>query len=139
MAGWYASRCLYAPDELGGLSVTQFCNALSAEGYECTPGCNLTLHTHPLFITSDVYHHGKPTRIANAARDVREMDVGLPVSERIGALTFSAPWFKHYRPEIIEQYANSIKKAAADYGELHKSDPGNPPQIGNWYLTHRKT
>ena len=83
MGGWYAAHGLYRPDELEGLSVTTFCKAVRAEGCSTSPGCNLALHTHPLFHTVDVYGHGKPTRIANASRDVRELDV-LPVSEKIG-------------------------------------------------------
>ena len=95
MGGWYAAHGLYRPDELEGLSVTTFCKAVRAEGCSTSPGCNLALHTHPLFHTVDVYGHGKPTRIANASRDVRELDV-LPVSEKIGSMTYSIPWFKHY-------------------------------------------
>lgn len=135
MAGWYAARGLYRPEELGGLSVTRFTEAVRAEGVlDCTPGCNAALHTHALFNTCDVYGHGKPTRIANAARDVRELDESLPVSEKIGALIYAIPWFKRYRPEIIEEYANAFKKAAENYKELLKDDPGNPPMIGGWHF-----
>ena len=135
MAGWYAARGLYRPEELGGLSVTRFTEAVRAEGVlDCTPGCNAALHTHALFNTCDVYGHGKPTRIANATRDVRELDESLPVSEKIGALIYAIPWFKRYRPEIIEEYANAFKKAAENYKELLKDDPGNPPMIGGWHF-----
>ena len=62
MAGWYAARGLYRPEELGGLSVTAFTRALRAEGFSSHPGTNTPLHLHPLLNSYDVYGHGKPTR-----------------------------------------------------------------------------
>lgn len=139
MAGWYAPHGLYYPEELGGLSVTRFAEAVRAEGADmCQPGCNLPLHTHALFNTCDVYGHGKPTRIANSERDVRLLDKDLPISEKIGSLTYSVPWFKHYRPDVIEQYAGAYRKVAESYKELLKDDNGNPPQLGGWhFFRHR--
>ena len=126
---------MYRPEEVGGLSVTRFCEAVSAEGFDgCSPGCNLALHTHSLFQTLDVYGHGKPTRMANSSRDVREMDGNLGPSEDIGARSYSIPWFKHFEPEKIEEYANAFKKAALNYKELLKDDPGNPEEIGGWHF-----
>ena len=136
MAGWYAARGLYISEELGGLSVTAFTEAVRAEGVEeCYPGTNPPLHLHPLLNTADVYGHGKPTRIANNPRDIRQPLGSLPNSEKIGELTYSIPWFKHYRPEIIEMYANAFKKVAANYEQLLEHDKGNPPNIGHWGLT----
>lgn len=133
MAGWYAARGIYKPDELGGLSVSRFTEAVREEGFlNCYPGCNKPLHTHPLFKTCDVYGHGKPTRIANSDYDVRMHDKELPVSEAFGSMVYSIPWFKRYRPEIIEQYANAFRKAAENYKELMEGDKGNPPDLGGW-------
>lgn len=135
MGGWYAPKGLYKSEELGGLSVTRFCEAVRAEGFEsCNPGCNLALHTHSLFQTLDVYGHGKPTRIANSDRDVRELDANLAPSEAVGTMTYSIPWFKHFEPKMIEEYANAFKKAAENYKELLKDDPGNPDEIGGWHF-----
>lgn len=137
MGGWYAAHGLYRPEELEGLSVTRFTEAVSAEGVSCSLGCNSPLHLHPLFNECDVYGHGKPTRIANSDRDVRQPAGSLPVSEKIGSLVYSIPWFKHYRPEIIEQYASAFKKVAGGYKELIKDDKGNPPGLGGWSLFHQ--
>ncbi|MBN2853832.1 MAG: aminotransferase class V-fold PLP-dependent enzyme [Clostridia bacterium] len=134
MGGWYAPKGIYDSKALGGLSVTRFCEAVSAEGVDCSPGANLALHTHSLLQTCDVYGHGKPTRIANADRDVRLLDESLAPSEEIGAMTYSIPWFKKFYPEIIEEYANAYKKVALNYMELLKDDQGNPPQIGGWHF-----
>lgn len=137
--GWYAARGHYTTEELGGLSISRFCEAVRAEGVNnCYPGCNLPLHTHPLFIDADVYGHGKPTRIANSSRDVRELDGDLPVSLDFTSKVYSIPWFKHYRPEVIEQYAAAFRKAAENYRELLADDPGNPPTLGGWSMFSRK-
>ena len=139
MAGWYAAHGLYRPEELGGLSVTRFCEALRAEGFPASPGCNAALHSHELFRTADVYGDGKPTRIANADHDVRELDKDLVNAEATGAHTYSIPWFKHYDPAVIEQYANAVKKVSANYKELLAEDPGNPAMIGGYhFFNHSK-
>jgi dTDP-4-amino-4,6-dideoxygalactose transaminase len=95
---------------------------------------NNALHLHPLFTEADIYGHGKPTRIANSDRDLRQWKGDLPVSESIGARTFSIPWFKHFRPEIIDPYAEAFRKVCENYEELLPDDPGNPENIGGWHF-----
>ena len=132
MGGWYAARGLYRSEELGGLSISRFAQAVSAEGARCGPGTNNPLHLHPLFHEADVYGHGKPTVIANADRDLRQPRGSLPVSENIGTRTYSIPWFKKFRPHIIEEYANAYRKAAENYEELLEDDTGQGENIGTW-------
>ena len=132
MAGWYAAHGLYEPQELGGLSVTRFAEAVRAEGSFCSAGTNQPLHLHPLFNTCDVYGHGKPTRIAHTNRDVRQPPGSLPVSETIGALTYFVPWFKRHRPDVIQEHANAYRKVAENYQELLDGDPGNPADLCGW-------
>jgi len=134
MAGWYAAHGLYRPEELGGLSISRFAEAVRTEGSTCHPGANKPLHLHPLFNTVDVYGHGKPTRIAHSDRDVRQPRGSLPVTEGIPERVFSVPWFKKYRPRIIEEHAEAFRKVAENYEELLDGDPGNPPDIGSWHF-----
>lgn len=135
MAGWYAARGHYVPEELGGLPVTVFTRAVTAEGSPTTPGINRPLHLHPMLNELDIYQQGKPTRIANSTRDLRQKLGSLPVSEGIGMRTFSIPWFKHYRPEIIEQHALAFRKVAEQYEQLLGEDPGDLNDVGNWGLS----
>ena len=135
MGGWYASVGHYKSEELGGLSITRFCEALRAEGINVYPGCNKALHQHPLFNTIDVYNDGMPTRIANSPEDIRSTGGPLPVSEGIQSKVFSAPWFKRFYPEIIEEYASAFKKVIENYKELLADDPGNPADMGRWMLS----
>lgn len=134
MAGWYAPHGLYHGEALGGLSVTRFAEAVRAEGSECSPGINKPLHTHELLNTADVYGHDRPTRIAFSDRDLRQPVGSLPISEQIGHRTYSIPWFKHYRPEIIEQHAKAFRKVAENYQELLADDPGDAPELGGWHF-----
>jgi perosamine synthetase len=134
MSGWYAAHGIYVPEELEGLSLTRFCAAVRAQGAPCSPGANKPLHLHPLFNTCDVYGHGKPTRIANSDRDLRQPPGSLPVTESLNARLYSIPWFKHYRPEIIEQYAHAYKVVAENYKQLLADDPGDPENLGGWHF-----
>ena len=123
MGGWYAARGRYVAEELDGLDIRVFCKAVTAEGCSTGPGCNSPMHMHPLLQTADIYGHGKPTRIANSDWDVREGDKSLPVTESLPLRIYGIPWFKHYRPEVIEEYANCFKKVAENADQLKDIDP----------------
>lgn len=137
MAGWYSPRGLYQPEELGGLSVTRFAEAVRAEGCPCSPGTNKPLHIHPLLTEADVYGHDRPTRNAHAQHDLIQEQGHLPVTERIGSHTYGIPWFKHYRPAVIEQHAAAFRKVAENYVELLEGDPGDPPELNSWPSLHK--
>jgi dTDP-4-amino-4,6-dideoxygalactose transaminase len=132
MGGWYGAHGFYRSEELGGLSVSRFCEALRAEGVSCSPGCNRPLHRHPIFNETDIYRQGKPTRIAHAATDVRQPKGSLPITEAIGNYAFSIPWFKHLRRAEIDEYIQAFRKVAASAKSLLAGDTGNPEQAGGW-------
>ncbi len=46
----------------------------------------------------------------------------LPVTERINNEVLMTPWFKHYRPEVIEQHVNAVKKVVKNHQELLEGD-----------------
>jgi len=118
MGGWYAARGLYRKEELGGLPIHRFCEAVRAEGVATSPGANLALHLHPLLNECDVYGHGKPTRLAHSRRDVRQPPGSLPVTEAIQEECYTIPWFKRFRPQIIEEHALAFKKVALNADKL---------------------
>jgi dTDP-4-amino-4,6-dideoxygalactose transaminase len=118
MGGWYAAHGLYVPEEIGGLDLDRFCSAVRAEGVSIRPGANLLLHQHPLLNEADIYGQGRPTRIANADRDVRQPMGSLPVTEAVVQRIYSIPWFKHYRPAIIEEHARAFRKVAENAERL---------------------
>jgi perosamine synthetase len=118
MGGWYTARGLYRAEELGGLPVRKFCEAVSAEGCATGPGANIPMHLHPVFNTADIYGDGKPTRIANTDRDLRQPAGSLPVAESIFEIAYSVPWFKKFRKEVIEEYATAYRKVAENADQL---------------------
>lgn len=118
MGGWYAAHGIYHGEEIGGLPIETFVEAICAEGVGIRAGANLLMHLHPVLNELDVYGHGKPTRLANATRDVLQPAGSLPRTETIPTTCFSIPWFKHYRPELIDEYADAFRKVCTRAGEL---------------------
>ncbi len=118
MGGWYAPRGIYNSEKLGGLHLHRFAEAVAAEGATCGAGSRRRLHLHPLFNEADIYGHGKPTRIANSDRDLRQPEGSLPVTEAEGDRVYNIPWFKHYWPKIIEEHAAAYRKVAENADQL---------------------
>jgi perosamine synthetase len=117
-AGWYACRGRYFTEELGGLSVQKFAKAIQAEGSECTPGGNLLMHLHPVLNEADTFNHGKPTRIANSNRDLRQPEGSLPVTESLPDRIYKTPWFKHCHTNIIKEHAEAYRKVVTQAHKL---------------------
>lgn len=137
--GWYSPLGLYRSEELEGLSIDRFCDAVRAEGVPSSPGCSSPLHLHPVFNTIDIYGQGRPTRIANLPEgvDIRQPPGSLPVSERIEKETFSIPWFKHDRLEVIDEYVAAYKKVSENYKDLLSGDVKGKEGNRSWGLTSR--
>lgn len=122
MGGWYTARGLYRGEELGVLPCARFCEAVRAEGVGgAGPGANFPLHTHAVFHSADIFRQGKPTAIAFGQRDVRQGPGTLPVAESIFEIAYGVPWFKHDRPDVIEQYAAAYKKVALQADRLRQA------------------
>ena len=118
MGGWYNPVGHYVADELGGLPIDTFVEAVVAEGSRAARGVNFPLHLHPVLNEADIYGDGKPTRIAFADRDVREPAGSLPVAEAVGMRAIGIPWFKHDEPEAVERYAAAFRKVALQADKL---------------------
>ena len=136
MAGWYCPHGRYFPEELGGLSVGKFCEAVRAElgGDTCWAGGNYCLHTHESFHSFDFNHLGRPTRMAYSDRDMVAMDKLCDPS--LEKYCFSIPWFKHFEKEWIERYAAAYRKVAEGYKELLEvDDESRLTANGRWFGT----
>ena len=131
MAGWYEPHCAYYPDQLHGLSVKRFAEAVRAEiGGYCYEGGNFCLHTHPFFKTFDLTHKGVPSRIAYDDRDVREDDHLCDPS--LEKYCFSAPRFNYLDREIISRFAAGYRKVIENHMQLLENDR-KEAQGGRWY------
>jgi len=138
MAGCYAAMGHYDSAALGGLSITRFIEAANAEGTICGV-CNFALHMHPQLNECDIYGHGKPTRNANADRDLRQPLGSLPVSENVAHKAIMMPWFKHCRTDIIDQHAEAFRKVAENYESLLEGDVEQTGVLGKIGLSARKS
>jgi len=139
--GWYYPHFKYVSEELAGLSLSRFCDAVRAEGSVCNPGCNKPLHGHPLFTGMDVYGNGRPTRIAHLdpAATIETYVQSLPVAENAVRCVFEVPWFKHDRPEIIQEHAAAYRKVVAGHRALLADDTGRA-DVGGYssFFTDRR-
>lgn len=138
MGGWYAAHGIYVSEELEGLSVNRFCEAVRAEGSFCKPGCNNALHLHPRFRRGAPLGYAKPG--ANQPKDGRcaETQCRLPVTESIQSRTYFVPWFCRYRKNIIEENAAAFRKAAENYKDLLPGDTSEDAVGGSWGLSVTK-
>ena len=132
MAGWYCPHGRYYPEQLHGLSVQRFCEALTAEGVKSKPGANFCLHTHKLFKTFDANHLGRPSRSAYNDRDLGAMDDACDPS--LEKYCFSVPWFIHPEKEWIDRYAAAIRKVIENHMQLLEED-STCSAGGRWYGT----
>jgi len=117
MGGWYNPIGHYRPEELGGLPVERFAEAVNAEGGRCGRSANFALHLHPVFNSVDIYGDGKPTRIAFADRDLRQARGSLPVAEALHARSIGVPGFRIDSP-LIDRYAEAYRKVALQHAQL---------------------
>jgi len=121
--GWYYPLFKYIPEELDGLSLTRFSQAINQEGSFCAPGAIAPLHKHPIFTEIDIYGHGKPTRFLNYKGNPDDLiNVKLPVAENINRYTFEVPWFKHFWPEEIDKHIAAYKKVIENHEDLLADD-----------------
>lgn len=113
MGGWYCNHATYHPEEVAGLPVARFAEAVAAEGVEgfIAPERRL-LHLHPAFHELDYFRQGQPTAVAFGQRDVRQVAGSLPAAEHAACHHFIVPWFKHDDAATIERYAQAINKIA---------------------------
>lgn len=134
MGGWYAASGAYFPQQLHGLSAKRFCEAVSAEMNGCGDtwaGGNFCLHTHKLFSDFDFRNAGKPSSIEYTGEEVYHGNADCDGS--IQQQSFSIPWFKHYDPYWVEQYAKCFRKVIKNHMQLiDPSDVDNAEQ-GRWF------
>ena len=139
-AGWYCCKGIYCADELHGLSMGHFCTAIAAEGAGALrAGCNSPLHQHPVFNTFDIFNQGAPKNVVfNAAGTDALTKMGeLPNSEAACNRVFNVPWFKKFRPEIIDKYVDAVLKVVEHHEELLSDDPKEVFR-GAWFQTARR-
>ncbi|MBR2441651.1 MAG: DegT/DnrJ/EryC1/StrS family aminotransferase [Clostridia bacterium] len=126
MGGFYCPHGVYFPEELGGLSLHRFCEAVTAETggvFISWEGANFCLHTHNYFKSFDYFHEGENV---GAAFDAER----LKPSEK--KYCFSVPWFKRLDKAWIEKYAAAFRKVVENHTQLLSGDTDSK-QGGRWH------
>ncbi len=134
-AGFYCAGVAYYPEALHGLPASVFANAVNAEiggGQKWISfGANYCLHTHEFFQTFDFDQSGKPSRIANASRDVRQFDEALQAS--VDKQSVSAPRIRRYNKEWIEKFAQAFRNVVDNHEQLLYSIDDEEKTGGRWF------
>ena len=135
MAGFYAAAGAFYPEQLHGLTVRRFVEAVNAELGDTWSGhgLNFCLHNHKFFKTFDFYNKGVPSRIAFSERDVRADDDACAPSEE--KYCFTIPWFKKYNKEYIERFAACFRTVIENHEQLleNAEQDERKAQGGHWY------
>ena len=116
--GWYFPICHYNPEELKGVSLKKFGEAICAEGITIRAGINFPLHLHKVFHEADLFNMGKPTMISFGQRDVRQEAGSLPVAEDSSNRNFIIPRFVIFDKNEIEKVAAAFRKVVENIDEL---------------------
>ncbi|MEN8255299.1 MAG: DegT/DnrJ/EryC1/StrS family aminotransferase [Verrucomicrobiota bacterium] len=137
--GWYFPLAHYSGEELGGLSVQRFVEAVIAEGTLCNAGCNKPLHTHSVFTEMDIYNQGRPARIANLPEGmtVDQMQKPLAVSETVNNRIIGLPRFITFDKELIDRHVAAYGKVVENHAELLEGDK-HVSEEGGYSATYRK-
>ena len=82
----------------------------------------------------DVYGHRRPTRIAqlDESAKIEQYIERLQTAENINRCVFEVPWFKHYRPEIIEEHVIAYKKVVENHQALLTEDTSADAEVGGY-------
>ena len=114
----FLPHMFYNAEEVGGVPLEKFVEAVRAEGGQCSPAICFALHLHPLYNTADVYGHGKPTRLAHTDRDVRQPEGSLPETESLKEKAIMVAWLKRRDEDIIAQQASAYRKVIENIDRL---------------------
>ncbi len=113
---WYGLPLTYVPDELGGLSIERFHQALLAEGLReiDRPGSTCPLNLLPLFQDPDPMLPGY--RHANR---VAYRPGQFPVAEQVWRHTLKLPvWHREEDLPLVDRYLEGIRKVIDNHEEL---------------------
>jgi|CXWL01.1.fsa_nt_gi dTDP-4-amino-4,6-dideoxygalactose transaminase len=111
---WYAFIMQYKAEELDGLPIHRFYEALLAEGCQelDRPGSTCPLNYHPLFQNPEMLFPHYRGRISYRKGD-------FPVAEKFHESTLKLPvWHNSNDEEIVRLYIKAFRKVIENYKEL---------------------
>lgn len=114
--GFYGYRLVYDPDELGGLPVETYVEALQAEGVPVAPCDFPLLHRLPLFSDGFDLYGGDRGPLAGDYQGYATGD--LPASEAVHPRVLAFPALTNPKPGVLGEYKEALRKVAAGAGSL---------------------
>ncbi|THV37622.1 DegT/DnrJ/EryC1/StrS family aminotransferase [Glycomyces buryatensis] len=118
MGAWYGIKPRYRPEELDGLPIDLYIEALRAEGVKIGRPGSAPLHLSPMFNGASAERMpfaGSPPEGRRAY-----LPGDLPVSESIHDCALSLPTFTYEPLEIVEQYGEAFAKVADGLDDLQR-------------------
>ncbi|MFJ2951507.1 DegT/DnrJ/EryC1/StrS family aminotransferase [Streptomyces sp. NPDC087226] len=114
-SSWYALTAAYRPDQLGGLPIDRFHQAIAAEGATefDLPGSTRPLNQLPL------YQH--PSHLIPGYPDTRSRyrEGDFPIAEKAHTHTIKLPvWHREQDLKLAEQYVSAARKVSEHHKEL---------------------
>ncbi|ASO21299.1 dTDP-4-amino-4,6-dideoxygalactose transaminase [Actinoalloteichus hoggarensis] len=113
-ASWYGLPLQYATNELDGLPVERFYEALQAEGCREVdrPGSTCPLNLLPLFQRPETLFPGYASKLSYSPRD-------FPNAEAIHRNTLKLPvWHRQEDRSLVDSYIHAFRKVTANYHAL---------------------
>ena len=111
---WFTYRPFYNPEELGGLPLQTYLQALQAEGVPIQKAASQPLHLEPLFqVENDgsfTYGRAYPDITTHHRQRYRRGD--FPQSEHYAQTTCTLPPFTEPIPQILDQFVEAFSKVA---------------------------
>lgn len=115
--GFYGNfRGIYNPDELGGLPVDTFIEAVNAEGAPLRGRSYPLWHLNPLFAEGLPLHDDGRGPLTGNYQGYKRGD--LPVTEEVHPRILAFPTLIEPREGYIEQYVGAIRKVVENYKSL---------------------
>lgn len=119
---WFDYKVLYQPEELEGLLMDLYINALKAEGVEIRRARSPPLHMLPLFQVKDLPlpHYNTGRNGYNGKNHIIYKNGDFPIAEDIYSRSLSLPANNFYVPakDVIEEYILAFEKVAKHYKDL---------------------
>lgn len=121
---YYSYKPLYRPEELGGLPIEVYVDALRAEGVPIDRYDTPPLHWAPIFGPEPppLRTHGVPDSFSPAGKRRGYHHGDLPNSEWYAAHLLSMPAYTEPVPDALDDFAAAFRKVADHAEELVRAD-----------------
>jgi dTDP-4-amino-4,6-dideoxygalactose transaminase len=115
--GWYGYKATYLPEQLAGLPMARYLDALRAEGVQVKRPGSPPLHRLPLFRLprTKAAELGLPVPAGPGAVAVTP---DCPVADEVYPTLLSLPTFSGPCEPVVRQYADAFAKVAAHHRDL---------------------